>query len=67
MIKVTLNGEQRELAPVNNLLELLQSINDLPESYAVAVNAAFIPKPAYASTAITDGDSIELLVPMQGG
>ena len=51
MIILTINGEP----------------HNLPESYAIAVNTAFVPRSAYADTTIDEGDQVELLVPMQGG
>lgn len=35
--------------------------------FAVAVNQQFIPRTAYLETRLNDGDSIEVVSPMQGG
>lgn len=67
MISLVINGEAKNVEAAENLQALLQSLSDLPESYAVAVNTNFVPKSAYANTTLSEGDQIELLVPMQGG
>ncbi|MET1254449.1 sulfur carrier protein ThiS [Aliikangiella maris] len=36
-------------------------------SYAVAVNEQFIPRSQHSQQVLQEGDSIELVVPMQGG
>ena len=34
---------------------------------AVAINGAFVPRTTYHHQMVNEGDSIEILVPMQGG
>ena len=67
MITLTINGEPHNLPAALPLKALLDSLDNLPESYAIAVNTAFVPRSAYADTTIDEGDQVELLVPMQGG
>lgn len=67
MIKLTINGEPHSAPAALPLQALLDSLDDLPKAFAIAVNAAFVPRSAYADTTIDEGDQVELLVPMQGG
>ncbi|MEM9255557.1 MAG: sulfur carrier protein ThiS [Pseudomonadota bacterium] len=66
-MQIHINGEATRLSQALALNELLQQLPDLPENYAIAVNATFVPRSAYTDTRIQDGDQVELLVPMQGG
>ena len=42
-----------------------QQLGDTP--FAIAVNSVFVPKSAYESTELKNGDEVEILSPMQGG
>ena len=66
-MEIHINGELTELARPIALSELLTQLPDLPENFAIAVIEAFVPRSAYPETRLTDGDQVELLVPMQGG
>ena len=67
MIQLTINGEQHSAPAALPLQQLLDSLPALPDSFAIAVNENFVPRSAYDSTTINEGDQVELLVPMQGG
>ena len=62
---ITINGE---LLTVESavLVNVLQYFGAKPP-FAVAVNGEFIPQSLHANTTINEGDSIELLSPIQGG
>ncbi|MBX2810011.1 MAG: sulfur carrier protein ThiS [Cellvibrionaceae bacterium] len=66
MIQLSINGETHVVKQAN-LLTVLQGLPVPEQSFAIAVNETFIPQSAYAATELSDGDRIELLVPMQGG
>ena len=66
-LQIQINGEPRDLAAPVALSDLLADLPDLPENFAIALNAAFVPRSAYPNTNLADGDEVELLVPMQGG
>lgn len=67
MMTVTLNGKAREIDSNTSIAEAIGSWELLDQSFAIAVNEQFIPKSAYDSTHLQEGDRVELLVPMQGG
>ena len=67
MITVTLNGEEKTLAEECNVLEAISLWQLTGKTFAIAVNEQFIPKTVYADTPLTNGDSVEIVVPMQGG
>ena len=64
-MKITLNGELLDLTS-HALLEILKEYGAIAP-YAVAVNGVFIPKSQHSGFVINEGDSIELLSPIQGG
>jgi len=63
---ITLNGEQQSLGHPQTIDQLLAN-KGFSDKIAVAINGAFIPRSTYASQMIKEGDSIEILAPMQGG
>lgn len=64
-MKIIINGEVQNVS-AHNLAELLES-QDFGSKVATALNGAFVPIGARASTALSDGDLVEILSPMQGG
>jgi sulfur carrier protein len=66
-LQVTVNGEARRLAPPVTLAEVVAAEVPTVRGVAVAVNAALVPRSAWAATALADGDRIELLSAAQGG
>jgi sulfur carrier protein len=65
-IEVLCNGESKRLDAGRTLAEHLPHLTQACD-FAVAINAVFVPKSAYAETWLADGDRIELVIPMQGG
>ena len=68
---LTVNGERRETAS-GNLAELWRHETehlelDSPKGYAIALNGALIRKDRWHSTALTDGDRVEIVRAVQGG
>jgi len=68
---LTVNGEQRETAS-GNLAELWRKETehldlDGPKGYAIALNGALIRKDKLQSTALADGDRVEIVRAVQGG
>ena len=62
----TVNGEicEKTATHLDQLLVLLGLGDSL---VATAVNGTFVPASQRAETTLTDGDSIEIVAPMQGG
>ncbi len=67
MIKVSVNGEIKEIDDNLNINQLIQVLEYKQKGFAVAVNTTFVPIKAYEETIIHDGDTIDILAPVQGG
>ena len=65
-MKVTVNKVSLEVAQGARLSDVVLQVMPTPP-FAVAVNMQFVPKSAYASTALCEGDSIEVIRPVTGG
>ncbi|WKE65715.1 sulfur carrier protein ThiS [Gallaecimonas kandeliae] len=63
---IEINGKQRTLAAGTSLQAALDEIQARPP-FAVAVNGRFVPRSQYDATPLKEGDSIEVLSPMEGG
>ncbi len=66
-MKVTLNGNIKEIPAKTTVAELLGQIGTTPERVAVELNLDVVPRGNYASTAIREGDSIEVVTFVGGG
>ncbi|KMW59463.1 Sulfur carrier protein ThiS [Candidatus Rhodobacter oscarellae] len=64
-MKIILNGETCEVR-AETLAALLEE-RGLSGRVATAVNEGFVPAGLRATTALKDGDRVEILAPMQGG
>jgi sulfur carrier protein len=67
MIKISVNGERREISEGLNITELIEALEYKTKGFAVAVNMTFIPIGQYKETYIKEGDKIDILSPVQGG
>jgi sulfur carrier protein len=67
MIKVSVNGEIQELNKNLNVSQMIQALEYKVKGFAVAVNTTFVPIAKYDETIIKEGDTIDILAPVQGG
>lgn len=67
MIKVSVNGEVKELENSLNITEMIEALKYKIKGFAVAVNTTFVPIAKYNETIIKEGDTIDILSPVQGG
>ncbi|MCO4845722.1 MAG: sulfur carrier protein ThiS [Sulfurovum sp.] len=67
MIKVSVNGELRELEKNLNVSQMIEALEYKVKGFAVAVNTTFVPIAKYDKTIIKEGDTIDILAPVQGG
>ena len=65
-MRVTVNGEQREIA-ASHLDALLSELEYEGTHFAIAVNFDVLPRSAWAQTPLQPGDEIEIITPRQGG
>ena len=67
MIKVSVNGEVKELENDLNVSEMIEALEYKVKGFAVAVNTTFVPIAKYNETIIKEGDTVDILAPVQGG
>ncbi len=66
-IRVSVNGESREIAPGTALDALVRTLTAAPSGVAAAVNETVVPRTRWTATALLDGDRVEVLTAVQGG
>lgn len=66
-MRVKVNGEYKEITEGTTLEALLDGFGVKRQGIAVDVNREIIPKGAYASTVLKDGDVIEIIRMVGGG
>jgi len=62
-LRITVNGEPREVAETARLADLLPECR----GSAAAVNGAVVPRAEHATTGLCDGDVVEIVTAVQGG
>ena len=67
MIKISVNGEMKEIQEGLNVKEMIEVLQYKTKGFALAVNTTFIAITTYENTIIKDGDMIDILAPVQGG
>ena len=67
MIKVSINGEVKEIKDGLNIRELIEFLEYKTKGFAIAINTTFVSIKSYEETIIKDGDTIDILAPVQGG
>ncbi len=65
-MKIVLNGEPQTVK-AKTLLTALSELGFGEATIATALNGAFVPVGTRAETVLTEGDSLEVVAPMQGG
>jgi sulfur carrier protein len=65
-MRLTVNGEQKDVA-ATRIDALLGELEFEGSHFAIAVNYDVVPKARWSETALTEGDTIEILTPRQGG
>jgi sulfur carrier protein len=68
-MRILVNGEQRELPDGATVARVVAASGADPSArgLAVAVDAEVVPRSAWESTALADGQRIEILQAIQGG
>lgn len=67
MIKVLVNGEVKEIKENMSVEELVEGLGYIKKGFAIAVNTTFVAIASYGETIVNDGDTIDILAPVQGG
>lgn len=67
-MKLTINGEVKEIQDGTSLLELLKIENvEMPEMVSIQLNDEFLRQDEHQATTLKDGDEINFLYFMGGG
>lgn len=66
-MRLLLNGEERDLADVATIADLVASLGLDARKVAVERNLEIAPRSTYADTALADGDRIEIVTFIGGG
>ncbi len=64
---VTLNGEARQVPEGLTLDRLVATLTTAHSGVAAAVNETVVPRSRWTTTALGDGDRVEVLTAVQGG
>lgn len=67
MITVYLNAEPKDIHQTISLTEALKQWGYSHNYFAIAINRTFIPNTHYSTTFLQEGDTIDVVAPMQGG
>ncbi len=68
-MRIELNGSARELAPGATLADAIRLSGAEPEArgLAVALDGEVVPRSEWGSTALREGQQVEVLAAIQGG
>ena len=66
-LQITVNGQARPLAGLKMVSDLVAELGLDARKVAVEKNLAIVPRSAYATTPIMDGDAIEIVGFIGGG
>lgn len=66
-MRVTINGEPRELARPLPVVELIAELGLAGKRLAVEINGEILPRGRHAETALRDGDRLEIVQAIGGG
>ena len=69
LMKISINGELREIADGSTLYEVLCDLSSdpPPQGIAVALNSEVIPRKQWPSTILSVSDTLEILWASSGG
>ena len=66
-MRITLNGEPREVIPNLSVMSLLESLELQPDRVAVEINLNILERSMYQSWVLTEGDRVEIISFIGGG
>jgi sulfur carrier protein len=64
---ITINGQPAQLADGATTDAAVRLLTSAPRGVAVAVNGEVVPRAAWESTPLAEGDDVEVLTAVQGG
>ena len=66
-LTLVVNGTRRDVDPGTTVDALVGSVAASPAGVAVAVNDTVVPRAGWSTTALRDGDRVEVLTAVPGG
>ncbi|MDT0461642.1 MULTISPECIES: sulfur carrier protein ThiS [Streptomyces] len=66
-MNISVNGESRQFAPGTALDAVVQALTGARSGVAAALNETVVPRTQWPSTALHEGDRVEVLTAVQGG
>lgn len=66
-ISLTLNGQSTTLPPNSAVIEAVKRLPVEGKRYAVELNGEIVPKSQHATTALKEGDKVEIVIAVGGG
>ena len=66
-MRMTINGEERDVAAGTTIATLLHDLNVRREGVAVALNDDVVPRGTHAQAEVHEGDRVEIIVAVAGG
>ncbi len=66
-MQITINGRKTDIAGAVDIAMLLEREGFAGKKVAVARNGAFVSRGSYAMTQVVEGDTFDIVAPMQGG
>lgn len=66
-MNITLNGEAREVADALTAQQLIEQLGLTGKRLAIEINREIVPRSAYASHRLNEGDTIEIVRAIGGG
>jgi sulfur carrier protein len=67
VMKLTINGEERAFEGVGDVAALVRALGLDPRKVAIERNLEIVPRSAYATARIADGDRLEIVQFVGGG
>ena len=66
-MRLKINGEEKEVAGVSSLADLVDSLAMKADRVAVELNREIVPRAEWAGTQLKDGDELEIVHFVGGG
>ncbi|MHC5903390.1 sulfur carrier protein ThiS [Streptomyces sp. S6] len=66
-MSISVNGEVREFDAGTVLERVVRALAPAPSGVAAALNETVVPRARWATTALAEGDRVEVLTAVQGG
>lgn len=67
MLQLTINGKPGEMPPQSTIADMVNTLGVDVREIAIMRGDTIVPRSAYASTALAEGDAIELVTFIGGG